>query len=361
MCAAGNMDARVRFGPSERSEQAAGSRDELMPWTFSEHVVPDVGGFAALLSLDHDEHLFRHNYAHPILASVTHGAGTKLKVASMTGRHDVVGMDLVASCANDVLTLGAEPLFFQDYVVTDKAEQDALRQLAAGIVTGCRQAGCAHLGGRTCEEPALYHKGRYDAAGFMVGIVEKDRLIAGDKVRPGDLVVGLASNGLHVCTPEGDSLLERLFFNEAGMQYADSLVRFGIERSLGEELLTPAKIYVRAVRSVLHRYTVKQVVAGIVHVAAGGLPGSIARSLPEGCAVELGSASWQRPRIFEAIRQLGNVPIAQMYGMFNMGIGLVLMVAPYYAESVVRQLRREGEDGAIIGRVAEGPRQVSVS
>jgi phosphoribosylformylglycinamidine cyclo-ligase len=361
MSAAANGDAGVRFGPSEQEEQPASSRDELMPWTFSERVVPDVGGFAALLSLDHDERLFRHNYAHPILASVTHGAGTKLKVAFMTGRHDAVGMDLVASCANDVLTLGAEPLFFLDYVVTDKPEQDALRQLAAGIVTGCRQAGCALLGGRTCEEPALYGKGGYSAAGFMVGVVEKHRIIAGDRMRPGDMVVGLASNGLHVCPPEGDLLLGRLFFDEAGMRCSDSLARFGIERTLGEELLTPMRIYVRAVRFVLHRYTVKQVVAAIVHVAAGGLFGSIARLLPEGCAVELGSANWQRPRIFEVLRQLGDVPMAQMYGMFNMGIGMVLVVAPYYAESVVRQLRREGEEAAIIGRVVEGPKQVSVS
>jgi len=347
-------DAGVDIARGDRF--AEGIRD-LMQRTFSDRVVANPGGFGALFSLDYDERLFRHNYGHPLLVSSTDGVGTKLKVAFMTGRHDTVGIDLVAMCVNDVLALGAEPLFFLDYLATGKLEPEVLRQVVAGVAAGCREAGCALLGGETAEMPGFYKKGEYDAAGFAVGVVEKHRVLTGARTEPGDLVVGLASSGLH---SNGYSLARRVVFREAGMKVGDSLARHGIDRSVGEELLTPTRIYVRAVRAVLRHYRIKRVVRGIAHVTGGGLVGNLPRVLPEGCAAELDPSAWPRPPIFDLIQKLGDVPPEEMYRTFNMGIGLVLVVAQYYAASVVEQLRRAGERATVIGRVVEGDRHVHI-
>ncbi|KPK65799.1 MAG: phosphoribosylaminoimidazole synthetase [Planctomycetes bacterium SM23_32] len=330
---------------------------ELMQRTFSERVVENRGGFGALFSLDYDERLFRHNYRHPVLVSSTDGVGTKLKVAFMTGRHETVGIDLVAMCVNDILVLGAEPLFFLDYLAMAKLEPAVHQQVVAGIAAGCREAGCSLLGGETAEMPGFYKKGEYDMAGFAVGVVEARRLINGAKIEPGHVVVGLPSSGLH---SNGYSLVRRLFFEQEGMRCTDSLARFGIERTLAEELLTPTRIYVRAVRAVLRHYRVKQVVGGIVHVTGGGLLENTPRVLPGDCAVELDSSSWRRPPIFDAVRRLGEVPEEEMYRTFNMGLGMLLMVAPYYADSVLRQLRKAGEEPVVVGRVVPGQREVKI-
>ena len=330
---------------------------ELMQRTFGERVVANPGGFGALFSLDYDERLFRHNYRHPILVSSTDGVGTKLKVAFMAGRHDTVGIDLVAMCVNDILVIGAEPLFFLDYLATGALKPQVHQQVVCGIAEGCKQAGCSLLGGETAEMPGFYKKGEYDMAGFAVGVVEKRRVIDGLKVCPGDAVVGLPSSGLH---SNGYSLVRRLFFHEAGMRCADSLARFGIDRTVGEEFLTPTKIYVKPVRSVLHHYRLKQVVHGIAHITGGGLLENIPRILPDGCAVQLDASAWQQPRIFDVVRELGSVPWDEMYRTFNMGIGMVLLVAPYYAESIVRQLRREGEEAVVIGGVVRGRKETAI-
>jgi phosphoribosylformylglycinamidine cyclo-ligase len=330
---------------------------ELMVRTFTERVLPNPGGFGAVLSLDFDERLFRHNYRHPVLVSSTDGVGTKLKVAVMAGRHQTVGIDLVAMCANDVLTLGAEPLFFLDYLATGRIEPDVLEAVVTGIVAGCRQAGCALLGGETAEMPGFYADGEYDVAGFVVGVAEKGRLVTGETIAPGDLVVGLPSSGLH---SNGYSLARRLLFDEAGMDCGDSLAPLGIDRTVAEELLRPTRIYVRPVRAVLRHYRVKRVVGGIAHITGGGLLENVPRVLPQGCAVELDAESWRRPAIFEVLQRLGEVPEREMYRTFNMGIGLVLIVAPYYAASVLRQLRRQGEEPALIGRVVPGERDVTI-
>jgi phosphoribosylformylglycinamidine cyclo-ligase len=342
----------------ERGARFAEGLHEVMQRTFGERVVSNPGGFGALFSLDYDERLFRHNYAHPILVSATDGVGTKLKVAFMAGRHDTVGIDLVAMCVNDILTLGAEPLFLLDYLATGCLEPEVLRQVVEGVAAGCRQAGCALLGGETAEMPDFYQEGEYDMAGFVVGVVERRRLMTGLKVTPGDVMVGLPSSGLH---SNGYSLARRLFFEVAGMGCGDSLARFGIDRTLGEELLIPTKIYVRAVRTALRHYKVKQVIGAIAHVTGGGLLENIPRVLPEGCGVELDPSSWRRPAVFDAIQQIGQVPEREMYRTFNMGIGMVLIVSPYYAASVARQLRRAGERPEFIGRVVPGERRVEIS
>ena len=324
----------------------------LLQRTFGERVMPNPRGPGALFSLDYNERLFRQNYRHPVLVSAAAGVSARLKVAAMVDRYDTVGVDLVAACVNDVLAQSAEPLFLLDYLAADGLRPEALRQVVAGIADGCRQAGCSLLGGKTVEMP-----GDCGLAGFAVGIVERARLVDGDKVEPGDLLIGLPSGGLHSA---GHALAQRLFFEEARMRPGDPLERFGIGRTLAEELLAPARIYVRPVRAALYHYRVKMVVTGIAHVADGGLAGSIPRALPEGCSAELMEAGWRRPAVFDALRQIGGLPAEEMYRTFNMGVGMVLIVSPYYAASIMRTLRREGEEPAAIGRVVEGPRQVTI-
>ncbi len=331
---------------------------QSMQSTFGERVLANPGGFGALFSLDYNHALFRHNYSHPILVSSTDGVGTKLKVAFMAGRHDTVGIDLVAMCVNDVLVLGAEPLFFLDYLASSRLEPEVLTQVVSGIAAGCRDAGCALLGGETAELPGFYADGEYDVAGFTVGVAEKGRLITGDRIQPGDIVVGLPSSGLH---SNGYSLARRLLFEEAGMECGDSLERFGIGRTVEEELLTPTRIYVRAVRSVLRNYRVKQVVRGIAHITGGGLLENVPRVLPDGCGVELDSRRWRRPPIFDALQDLGDVPWEEMYRTFNMGIGMVLIVSPYYVSSALRQLRRAGQAAVAIGQVVRGAKRVTIT
>jgi len=348
-------DAGVDIDKGARFVESIGAS---MKRTFTERVIASPGGFGAMFSLDYDERLFRQNYAHPILVSGTDGVGTKLKAAFMTGRHDTVGIDLVAMCVNDILVLGAEPLFFLDYLATGRLQPEVLEQVVAGIADGCTQAGCSLLGGETAEMPGFYADGEYDMAGFAVGVVEKERIIDGRSVCPGDVVIGLPSSGLH---SNGYSLVRRLFFQEAGMTSDDSLERFGIGHALGEELLTPTRIYVKAVRAVLHHYPVKRVVHALAHITGGGLVENIPRVLPSNCAVRLDASAWQRPAIFDAVQQLGNVPPDEMYRTFNMGIGMVLMVSPYYADSVLEQLRQAGEAAVVIGGVVPGPQEVTIS
>lgn len=330
---------------------------DYMRRTFDERVIENPGGFAALFSLDYDKRLFRRRYRKPVLVASTDSVGTKLKIAFMTARHNTVGIDLVAMCANDILVQGAEPLFFLDYIGCSALEPEVHTRLVAGISEGCRQADCALLGGETAELPGFYKRGEYDVAGFVVGIVEKPRLITGSKVRSGDLLVGLPSSGIH---SNGYSLVRKIFFEQQKMSPDDSLAEFGIDRTLADELLEPTRIYVRPVRKALNYYRVKQTVRGIAHITGGGLVDNIPRMLPEGCAAEVDPSLWHCPRIFQVVQKLGKISTEEMYHVFNMGIGLVLAVSPYYAESVVRKLRKAGEEAAIIGRVSPGKRTVTI-
>ena len=329
----------------------------LMQRTHDGRVLGLPGGFAGLFSVDFEDKLWRRNYRHPVLVSSTDGVGTKLKVAFMTGRHDTVGIDLVAMNVNDILVLGAEPLFFLDYLATGKLDNEVLYQVLKGISDGCRECDCALLGGETAEMPGFYGPGEYDMAGFVVGIGERRKLVTGRKIRPGDGVVGLASSGLH---SNGYSLVRKIVFEQQGMRPDDSLARYGLDRRLADELLEPTRIYVRPVRNVLADYRVKQTVHGMAHITGGGLQENIRRILPAGCAVEIRPTSWQRPRIFDILKELGDIPDEDMYRTFNMGVGLVLVVAPYYENSIMRKLREQGEKPALIGRVGKGDRQVRI-
>jgi len=357
MSSAASEDAGAHPSQVSEGQHLAACLRDLMQRTFGERVLMIGGSAGPLFSLDYDERLFRHNYAHPILVSATHSAGPKAAAALVTGSHEAAGMDLAAQCANDVLRVGGEPLFF-DYISIGHMEPQVLEQFVSGIAAGCKQAGCALLGGRTVQASGLHEKGAYDVACFAVGVCEGRRLITGRKVRPGDALVGLPSSALHV---SGYDVAQRVLLEEGGLHWGDPLSRFGIECTVGEELLRPARAYVRAVRAVLHHYMVKQVVVGIAPVGDGGLAGSVQRLLPADCAAQLDGRSWRPLPIFDVVQRLGRIPPQEMHRTFNMGIGLVLIVAPFYVESVMRQLRREGEDPVAIGQVVEGAGQVKVS
>lgn len=343
-----DIDKKARFVQSIYSK---------MRGTFDERVVENAGGFGGLFTLDYDLAMFRRNYRHPVLVASTDGVGTKLKVAFRMGKHDTIGIDLVAMCVNDVLVQGGEPLFFLDYLASSKIEPETLVQVMDGIVRGCEIARCSLIGGETPELPGFYHEGEYDLAGFVVGVVEKYKLITGERISPGDVAIGLPSSGLH---SNGYSLARRVIFDEAGLDVADSLPTYGIGRSVGEEMLEPTRIYVRSVTKVVRHYKRKQILHGIAHITGGGLVDNIPRVLPPGCRMRLEQARWDVPPIFRAIQEMGKVSQKEMYHVFNMGIGLVLVVPPYYMESVVKQLEDEGESPRIIGEVVEGEPGVDI-
>jgi phosphoribosylformylglycinamidine cyclo-ligase len=325
----------------------------LLARTYTPRVIRLEGGFAGLFQLDFSNHLFARKYRDPVLVSSTDGVGTKLKVASMTGVHNTVGIDLVAMSVNDALCCGAEPLFFLDYVAMPKDDPPLLEQIVEGISAGCLEADCALLGGETAILPDLYAPGDYDLAGFCVGVADQRGIIDGRSITPGDLVLGVASSGLH---SNGFSLVRKVVFDLAGLKAGDYVEELG--STVGEALLAPTRIYVRAVRRVLAYYRVKNVVHGIAHVTGGGLHENLGRILPEGVRVLIDRGSWPVPPVFGWIQKLGHIDQTEMDREFNLGVGLVLVVSAYYAESIRHQLTDTGLESWPIGRVAEGPRGV---
>ena len=322
--------------------------------TFTPRVIECPGGFSGLFSLHYGNRLFR-TYKQPVLVSSTDGVGTKLKVAFMMDKHDTVGIDLVAMCVNDILVMGAEPLFFLDYMASSKIVPPRLHEIIKGIVAGCKEAGCALIGGETPELPGFYHDEEYDLAGFVVGVAEKRKVILGKSITPGDIVIGIPSSGLH---SNGFSLIRRVFFEEAKWSVHKMVEELGC--TLGEELLRPTKIYAKAVGRVLAHYKVKNVVKGIAHITGGGMPGNIPRILPEGCSIRIDKNSWTPPPIFSLVKDLGQVPEKEMHRVFNMGIGMVLVVKNYYADSIIHLLGEAGEGTRVIGEVIKGNRKVEL-
>ncbi len=322
----------------------------LMQRTFSPRVIPLEGGFAGLFQLDYPARLFARRYKNPVLVSGTDGVGTKLKVASLCGRQNTVGIDLVAMCVNDVICCGAEPLFFLDYVAMGKDDPDLLEQIVSGISDGCVQADCALLGGETAIMPDLYRAGDYDLAGFCVGVVERKNLIDGKLIAVDDVVLGIASSGFH---SNGYSLVRKIVFDDGGFKVDQSIPELGA--TVGESLLTPTKIYASIVRDVLAHYKIKAVVHGIAHITGGGLGDNIGRLLPPGRQVQIDRSAWTRAPMFDWLQKLGDVDTEEMYRVFNMGIGLALIISPYYADSVRRTIEQHGISCWPIGRVAAGP------
>ncbi len=322
--------------------------------TYGPRVIGAHGGFAGMFRLDYREDLFKRNYKDPVLVACTDGVGSKVLLAQKSGYYDSVGIDLVAMSVNDMLTVGAEPLFFLDYVAVHKLDPPTVASIIEGVAAGCTEAGCALLGGETAEMPDLYKAGDFDLAGFAVGAVERDRVIDGSEIEPGDILIGLPSSGIH---SNGYSLARRLVFKEARLKYDSVVPEIGC--SIGDELLKPTRIYVRHVISVLRRYRVKRVIRGMSHITGGGLPGNVVRMLPENCAAQIDTKSWQIPPIFKYLQSIG-VSRSEMFKTFNMGIGYVLAVRPTFAQPVIGHFRRRRIDALPIGKVRKGKQNVEL-
>lgn len=337
----------------ETYDEAMTRLPRLMHRTFSPRVLKLDGGFAGLFQLDFASRLFERKYEDPILVSCTDGVGTKLKVATLCDKHDTVGIDLVAMSVNDALCCGAEPLFFLDYVAMSHDDPERLEQLVKGVSDGCVEADCALLGGETAIMPDIYARGEYDLAGFCVGVVERKHLIDGSAIAPGDIVLGVASSGLH---SNGYSLVRKVVFDLAGLGVHDKVAELG--GTVGEALLAPTRIYARPVRRILQHYTVKNVVHGIAHITGGGIRDNLERILPENIQVVLEKGSWPVPPVFTWLQKLGGIEDSEMERVFNMGIGLTLVFSPYYEATITSLLDDAGLAHWKIGHVVAGTRSV---
>jgi phosphoribosylformylglycinamidine cyclo-ligase len=333
--------------------QAMSRLPHLMHRTFSPRVLKLDGGFAGLFKLDFSSQLFNRNYREPTLVACTDGVGTKLKIARLTEIHHTVGIDLVAMCVNDAICCGAEPLFFLDYVAMSHDDPPLLEQIVRGISDGCLEADCALLGGETAIMPDLYDRGDYDLAGFCVGVVERRHLIDGSAMTPGDVVLGVASSGLH---SNGFSLVRRVVFDMQGLGVADEIEELG--QSVGQALLTPTRIYARCVRRILAYYKVKNVIHGIAHITGGGLHENLQRIVPPTARAVIEPDSWPTPPVFSWLQHLGAIEQDEMERVFNMGIGLVLVTSSYYADKIRRLLTEDGFETWRIGEIVEGPGDV---
>ncbi|MDZ4849199.1 MAG: phosphoribosylformylglycinamidine cyclo-ligase [Pirellulaceae bacterium] len=333
----------------ELYEQAMQRLPRLMHRTFSPRVVKNDGGFAGLYALDFANSLFSRNYKEPILVSGTDGVGTKLKVAIKAGRHETVGIDLVAMCVNDCLCTGAEPLFFLDYVAMSRDNPPLLETIVRGVSEGCVQADCSLLGGETAIMPDLYQGDDYDLAGFCVGVVEKKNLVTGKNIRPGDIAIGIESSGIH---SNGFSLVRKVVFDKAGLNVDSSIPELGM--SVGDALLTPTLIYTNVVRRISGHYRVKNVLHGIAHITGGGLLENTQRILPNDVDLVFRRGSWDMPAVFPWLAKLGSIPQSEMDQVFNMGLGMVLIVSPYYAESIQSMVREAGYRSWIVGQAESG-------
>jgi len=309
----------------------------LVKATYRPEVMADIGGFGGLFSLNTSK------YRNPVLVSGTDGVGTKLRLAFLADRHDTVGIDLVAMCVNDIVVQGAEPLFFLDYLATGRLLPEKAAEIVKGIAEGCKQAGCALIGGETAEMPGFYADGEYDIAGFAVGVVERDNIIDGSSIAVGNRLIGIASSGLH---SNGYSLARKLVFERLGLVVDAPFP--GSSKSVADELLTPTRIYIRSILNLLKDFKIN----GIAHITGGGLLENVPRVLPKGCKATVYLDRWERPSLFEVLRDAGNVERDEMYRTFNMGIGMVLAVAENEAEDMLYRLNGLGERAWIIGEVA---------
>ncbi len=311
--------------------------------TLRPEVLTDLGGFGGLFALNSGK------YKNPVLVSGTDGVGTKLMVAFKMDRHDTIGIDAVAMCANDVLVQGAEPLFFLDYLAVGKLVPAKVADIVKGVAEGCRQAGCALIGGETAEMPGFYGEDEYDIAGFVVGAVDRDRMIDGRNIGIGDTVVGLPSSGLH---SNGYSLARKVLLEVGNFGMGSYIDELG--RTVGEEMLEPTRIYARQILPLLEKYEIR----GMAHITGGGLTENIPRILPEGKKVVLNPKAWPEKQVFNLIQRVGKVAAGEMNRTFNMGIGMVLIVPTAQAEGVIGELAAQGEKAYLIGKVEEGKAQV---
>ena len=336
-------DSGVDIGKADRLIDGL---KERIKKTQNKHVLNMIGGFAALTELP-------SSFKNPVLVSSTDGVGTKLKIAFMAGKHDTVGIDLVGMSVNDILTLGAKPLFFLDYYACGTIDENVYPKVIAGVCEGCMQADCALVGGETAEMPSFYKDDEYDLAGFAVGVIEKDAIIDGSTIGEGDAVIGLRSNGLH---SNGFSLVRKLFFDIKKFRVDEEVE--GLPGKLYEELLKPTRIYVKPVLEVVNSFSVK----GMAHITGGGLPGNISRIIPDGLSTTLRVDPDKVPAVFQTIMRTGNIDLNEMCSTFNMGTGFVLIVKDGDAVDVIRTLTNSGESAERIGTIekATGDDKVTI-
>lgn len=313
--------------------------------TYRPEVMGDIGGFGGLFSI-----AAAKDMADPLLVSGTDGVGTKLKVAQRLGVHDTVGIDLVAMCVNDILATGAEPLFFLDYVAVGKLDAEAMAKIVGGIGEGCRQSGCALIGGETAEHPGTMSADDYDLAGFAVGIVDRAKIIDHDRMRPGDVVIALTSSGIH---SNGYSLVRKVFNVEHADlgAYVDEL-----GCTLGEELLRPTKIYVKPVLAAMDVADVH----GVSHITGGGFYENIPRCIPDGLCAKIDKSSLRTPPIFSMLQRMGSIPEHDMFNTYNMGVGMTMIVAKDDADKALAALKENGQDAYVIGEVVSGEEKVAL-
>jgi phosphoribosylformylglycinamidine cyclo-ligase len=323
---------------------------QMMRKTHDPGVIDLPWGFAGLYSLAGSSLFDRKKMKSPVLVACTDGVGTKLRLARQMGKHDTVGIDLVAMSVNDLLVTGARPLFFLDYVAMGKVDKAVLLDVVKGIVEGCRQSGCALLGGETAEMPGMYADGDYDLAGFCVGIVDKAAIIDGGSVRAGDDVIAIASSGLH---SNGYSLARKI------VEGRDLGERLGAS-TLGETLLAPTKIYAKAVKAVLAKHAAKKAIKAFANITGGGMVENIPRVVPRGLSVEIREGTWPVPPIFPLLQKLGDVPRDEMYRVFNMGVGMVALTSPKATGAVLKTLAKAGEKAWIAGRIVRGGNGVNI-
>lgn len=313
--------------------------------TFNERVLTEIGSFGGMFDAR-----FPAMRA-PVLVASADGVGTKLKIAFLTGIHHGVGRDLVNHCVNDILVQGARPLFFLDYIATGKLAPDVVAQIVEGVALGCRENGCALIGGETAEMPGFYADGEYDLAGFIVGVVDRNEIIDGRRIAPGDAVLALPSTGLHT---NGYSLARKIFFDVAGWRH-DTFVE-ELKMTVGEALLMPHTSYLRALEGLLDQRLIK----GLAHITGGGLPGNVPRILPAGTSVRIARGTWPVPAIFSLMQRLGNVADDEMFRTFNMGIGMIVIVAPEDEPKVRAHVETCGQQCFTVGRVVSGERAVII-
>ena len=335
-------DAGVDIDAGNRSVQLI---KDCVKATYRPEVLGDLGGFGGLFALQASK------YKEPVLVSGTDGVGTKLRLAFMLDKHDTIGQDAVAMCVNDILVQGAEPLFFLDYLAVGKLDPEQVADVVKGVASACRESGCALIGGETAEMNGFYPEGEYDIAGFAVGVAEKSKLITSEKVKEGDILLGLPSSGIH---SNGYSLVRKIVFEHKGFKGNEYIEELG--KTIGEELLTPTRLYPQSCLPLLREFDLH----GLVHITGGGFYDNIPRALPEALAVEINAETWQVPAIFKLLQQWGNVDWHEMYRTFNMGIGMVLIASVDEAEKIEAFLAARGETVYEIGRVVKGNHDVTI-
>jgi len=339
----------------EAGDAVVGLIKHHMRRTYGPRVLGQHGAFAGCFRLDYNEKLFQRNYKDPVLVACTDGVGTKVLLAVQTGILDKIGQDCVAMNVNDMIVQGAEPLFFLDYVAVHEVIPQQTADIVKGVADGCALAGCALLGGETSEMRDVYKKGDFDLAGFAVGVVELKKVIAGpERVEAGDVVLGLASSGVH---SNGYSLV-RAILQKKRLKLDKAYKELETDQTLGQVLLEPTRIYVKPIIEVLHKYKVKKPISAMAHITGGGLPGNLNRSLPNDLDAKISKKNWDIPPIFKFLQDKGNVSDEEMFKVFNMGIGYTIIVRPHFADAVQKQLQKAGEQVFRMGEVVKGSGQV---